>query len=215
MEQSTITLEINIARPVFQFLWLKTVRGFDPHKHCARSLIGEYHPGIPYDLKSVEHIKLDLPDISREHPDTHFYLCGVVKGRNWIKNVHLPLTVISDEEAEFMNTHAWVYADANIDIHCVNPRLIPHPVRAIKPTIETRPEFTTCRNWQWGMQHFGHAEVDATQTQAHSLINVKACAAWRTIPVYRQDNATRDLVFPVPVPRGQEKFTPIKDLPSS
>ena len=69
-------LKFEYNKSDWTYLWLKTVTGVDLSKHCAKCLIGDY---IKFDsvneLKNITH-----------------YLCGVYKGWNYNKNLHVAFT---------------------------------------------------------------------------------------------------------------------------
>ena len=85
-----IIKNLKVEKP-FMYIWLKNVHNVKLNYHCAKCLIGNYHPKINKKTKSIKDLVLDN-DI--------WYLCGVSLPYNWNNNFHLAfLSVIPDIKA--------------------------------------------------------------------------------------------------------------------
>jgi|GEM_PF-421078 len=124
----------------FTYLWLKYVSGFNPAVHCAGGLLGTYHEfGSPVVLPA-RHIL----DATRAPV---FYLCGVSESQ-WADNLHIPFVYAPGEEVVAATYHS-------VAIHIANARRLDIPW--IEDGWNDFPRsYTTCRNWQFGVAHFGY-----------------------------------------------------------
>lgn len=126
-------------------LWLKYVTGFDPSCHCQKCLMGaaegalyrRLQPGVPMPLAS--------PRVGSSYDA--LYLCGVHASWNWGKNLHL--VAIPDPHAT-----AAVTAGDGDEFRIYGARLIPIPDLPLGFAGKGK-EFTTCRNWRFGMAYYG------------------------------------------------------------
>lgn len=124
----------------FSYFWLKYVSGFNPAVHCAGGFIGTYHEfGSPVVLPARHVIDPQRSPV--------FYLCGVSETQ-WADNLHVPFIYAPGEEV--------VAATYNgVAIHIANARRLDIPW--IEDGWNGFPRsYTTCRNWQFGVAHFGY-----------------------------------------------------------
>ncbi|MEQ1905127.1 MAG: hypothetical protein ABL888_13140 [Pirellulaceae bacterium] len=129
--------------PVFKFLWLKYVRGFNPTHHCARCLAGSYSTLFPFSRGYVP--AQTIEGVLDESDAPWIYLCGVTN--KWIWNVH----VAGQFEAGAITN----YSDERIDVEIRDFRRL--PIDASKAP-EAAKEFATCRNWQFGWMAFDETQ---------------------------------------------------------
>lgn len=118
----------------FKYLWCKSVKDVDLYKHCAKCLIGEYHPKFNANLKEL--IEVELP-----HEIT--YVCGVSKPFSMKNNFHLAVRpkkgsmVIVERQGIHIVIQDAEELPINFDKEACN-----HPQKAFK-------SYVTCRNWQF------------------------------------------------------------------
>jgi hypothetical protein len=128
--------------PGFRYFWMKRVRGFRPKVHCAACLLGEYERqvGVGMQLNETLRLQYSKGDV--------LYLCGVAKPYIWKRNFHLALQVGDGElEAELWNGGVVKIKGA--------ARIEFGPEAAEQQFPELGRKFLTCRNFQFGAQHFG------------------------------------------------------------
>lgn len=132
----------------YKFLWLKYVTGFDPRQHCAKSLIGSYHKGIPFGrVKPGTVFDIDVdPAIA-----PYAYLCGVTE--NWETNLHVAMRVAREPKQWVHDSHG------RATVQCPGGEFELLPILPVVSE-EVRTEYLSCRNWQFGMRAFGKAKVD-------------------------------------------------------
>jgi hypothetical protein len=145
-DEKTI-LDLKFRQPdQFKYFWIKYVNGFDPSKHCARCLIGEYSSLLSYrERRDLAGAVLD------EHASRFIYICGVTPKWKW--NVHVAGICKPGESFELQ--------DERVELRLTNfqrieivPDLGPPAHRA----------FATCRNWQFGWTAFPHTHRQAELT---------------------------------------------------
>lgn len=136
----TVTAPDPRATKDFRFLWGKFVRGFDPSVHCARCLIGSYSQVVRVGIAPGEH-QLDLPAA----PFDYFYLCGVTP--KWSTNLHLAVRPKAGAQARVTAHNGVEFLIEDAEAIEIVPLPIGHLGRG--------PQFTTCRNWQFGLQQYG------------------------------------------------------------
>ena len=130
-------LDLKFHQPQrFRYFWIKYVRGFDPSRHCARCLIGEYSSLLAY-RKHTDLVRAVLD----EHAAPLVYICGVTAKWEW--NVHVAGRLEPGELTE--------YADERVGLQLENFRRIEIRPDLGPPAPKT---FTTCRNWQFGWTAF-------------------------------------------------------------
>jgi len=138
--QVRITFTEEGAR-AFKIAWLKTIRAFDPSRHCAKCLVGEFHYDIlPYGRKDAEReyageMRMEWPRVK------HAYLCGVTS--RWAENLHIGMVYAKGRRVE--------YEDARIQVVITNMRRLAIP--PITEKLALGEAFTTCRNYQFGWAH--------------------------------------------------------------
>jgi len=124
-------LDFKYNRSEWEYLWLKTVRDVDLTQHCAKCLIGEY---IKYEtVKELENI-------------TH-YLCGVYKGWNYDKNLHIAFTYKKGSIMTVKEKNIFIEVEDAIRIN-----IKPLQKNEIKTKEGNKKEFYSCRNWQFANQ---------------------------------------------------------------
>ena len=130
-----ITLEVKAS---LSHLWLRSIRGINLDAHCARSFVGPYSDAVgPQGLRAASPVRLE-GDGARA-----FYLCGVTKPYVWADNFHCAFAYSRGALLDIneRGVHL-VVADA--------VRLaIPEPIARPHLAMGQRPEFYTCRNWQF------------------------------------------------------------------
>ncbi len=132
-----IIVDVQIKTSRYRYLWLKSVRGFDPSKHCARCLVGEYAREFPLRprFEAGLHLHAEIPGDRAPF----LYLCGVTP--NWAENLHVAM--IPDPGGRFVvdddNSTVTVDGAAMLEI----PE-IPEDMPAA---------FSTCRNYRFGRHY--------------------------------------------------------------
>lgn len=135
-----VTAPDSRATKDFRFLWGKFVRGFDPGVHCARCLLGTYSTVVRVGMDPGEHL-LD-PKVA---PFDYFYLCGVTP--KWSTNFHLAVRPCPGKEARATAHNGVEFLITDAEAIEIAPVPIGH--------LGKGPQFTTCRNWQFGLQQYG------------------------------------------------------------
>ena len=131
-------VRIEILRPVWPFLWVKFVRGFNPNLCCARCLLGSFWKGIPFEKRQAGMVYEGALDFD----EPFAYLCGVNSRRPYVGNLHLPM--------ERNPRCRWTVTAPEIKVTAEGlRRLLPipplHPdVAAIVTERQAR-----CRNYRW------------------------------------------------------------------
>jgi hypothetical protein len=125
----------------FVFFWLRYVRSFRAQYHCANCLVGPYHRSISATMPVPARVLLD-------HRERYAYLCGVADSYQWAGNFHLPLTYAPGERVD-----AETFNGVRITAHNARELAIPW----VEDGWNGFPmSYTTCRNWQFGVHHFGY-----------------------------------------------------------
>lgn len=146
-------IELRVHAPTrsvtgYRYFWTKRVRGFNPKQHCARSLNGtfvKYEPGESYAPPTNETVSIALAD-----RDRFLYVCGVSERNVWALNFHAAMQPEENSsfDLEMLNGQRLFVQGA---------RLLPIP--ALPSGFAGLPDsFTTCRNYQFGVEYFGHPE---------------------------------------------------------
>jgi hypothetical protein len=125
-----------------QYTWLRYVSGFDSSEHCAKSLLGFHSKRVWYEAPLNVPITLDE---ARDYD--YLYLCGVSANFEWNKNLHMPVRPAPGESALGVTWNG---------IRCVirNAQLVDIP-ELEKGWGGYSSEFTTCRNWRFGIARYG------------------------------------------------------------
>ena len=129
-----ITISKIEVKSNFRYLWLKSIKGVDISKHCARCLIGNYDNRIYPQIGTAENIIL---------PEKIYYLCGVSTPYVWKNNFHLAF-----KEKNGATIHV---IRNGIEIEIINAEEIHFSEKDIDSTLQQakRIEYSTCRNWQF------------------------------------------------------------------
>ena len=124
----------------FQYIWLRYVHGFNPHKHCQRSLLGRNDPGFTNRMEIGRSFVLKGPKGYK-----HIYLCGEASVPN--SGLHLALLPEEGATAE-MTTYN------GIQIVIENTRKLEIPT--LSDGYERMSHlYTSCVNWQFGVAYYG------------------------------------------------------------
>jgi hypothetical protein len=137
----------------YRYFWIKTVKGFHPKLHCARCLVGEY-------LTSREQpFRLGVRYPLRLFGAPYGYICGVANKGGWEANFHLAFEPSPNREAVLVRP----MLDGQIlTLHGAKALQIP----SLPPGWRGLPdEFTTCRNYRFGVAMFGPDGTDSTPAQ--------------------------------------------------
>lgn len=131
----------------FKYLWLKRVTGFDHTKHCARCLIGDYSKTFGTDMGVNTQYGLDYAagDV--------LYFCGVSAPFVYRANLHFAGKVnpAAGEVRTALYTGDVLVTDGI--------ERIPFSGLNAQWHFPKYPQaFLTCRNFQFGAQHFYDAD---------------------------------------------------------
>lgn len=128
-----IVKDLTVAKP-FMYIWLKRVTGVDLDQHCARCLLGSYHPAINNQIKHIPSLELE---------DGVWYLCGVSKPYRWKNNFHLAFEYSAGSEIS--------YSSNGISLTIENAKQLPINEEYVNPQNVhcSQKEYYTCRNWQF------------------------------------------------------------------
>lgn len=139
-------IKLTTKTDAFQFLWLKSVSGFNPKHHCYDCLKGKRCELIPLNEGKKYPAGLAVEG-TIEHPAPYAYLCGVLpSARGIADNVHILME--PDAASEFS------HEDANIRVVVTGMRRL--PIEPLPTAVQNSlPElFWRCRNFQAGWQLF-------------------------------------------------------------
>lgn len=125
--------KMSVTKP-FMYIWLKNVVGVDLEQHCAKCLVGSYHPGVNKDTRQLTELHLD---------NGIWYLCGVSKPYNWNNNVHLAFEHKEGSTVEFSLN--------GITATIKNAVQLPISTEYVDNghLHSSKREYYTCRNWQF------------------------------------------------------------------
>ena len=138
-----------------KYFWLKYVRGFNPAEHCAKSLLGKHSRKVWFQMSLNSMTILDeLPPGGYDF----IYLCGVSENFIWQNNLHLPVRPVPGAKAVLQ---------AYTGMRCViqNAEIVEIPQIPLGFAGFSR-EFTTCRNWQFGVNNYSIKGFDPMGQQA-------------------------------------------------
>ncbi len=124
----------------FTHFWLRYVRGFSPHFHCQRSLLGFNDPRFKRGMQLGA--SFDLLDPARYD---YIYLCGVTARK--FPGLHLALKPASSAVARaltYNGIQVTVTGAQQLDILS-----LPDGFAGMSR------KYTTCCNWQFGVQYYG------------------------------------------------------------
>lgn len=136
MNRSIVQLSLHRK---FSYLWLKYVTGTDLEQHCAKCLLGKYSNRVSPE-KQVYSSEIQLNESSAKY----LYLCGVSHPYEWDENFHLAWRVKEGSEIQFEEKGI-----SGIIKNAERIPILPAPAGSHKR--QTRKEFATCRNWQFGV----------------------------------------------------------------
>lgn len=136
----------------FRHLWLKTVRGFNDKDHCAKCLLGEYSKLFLTTMPTGEAIQLPF-----QQGET-VYFCGVAIPFNWSNNLHIAGTVKEGCKITLPLHNGSMIAIDGIE------RIDILPDAALRLYPERSKAFLTCRNFQFGAQHYTGTAVERTKS---------------------------------------------------
>lgn len=126
----------------YMFFWAKYVQGFDPREHCAKCLLGSWSAQIRMGMR------MNSAYIMNEvHPASYryMYLCGVSPIKD--TGVQIALEEAPGEEFEELTYN-------NIRIRVQGARRLSFP-KLPRNFRGMGPAYTTCMNYQFGVQYFG------------------------------------------------------------
>jgi hypothetical protein len=138
----------------FSLIWAFYVKGFIPEKHCQFCFKGVRAPNFhSRNAASGADIVLDRLDVSPV-----VYICGVAMGpedQRKYRNLHLPVRFAPGAAASTTTYNGYQVEVTNAVALPIPP--VPDGYNGL-PTRHTR-----CKNFQFGMAHFGSArDTDAT-----------------------------------------------------
>jgi hypothetical protein len=129
----------------YAFLWAKHVRGFREDKHCAACLVGEWEKKISRSLVD------GVYEIPQKAP--FFYICGVTGNFDWANNLHFVLKPKEGGIAMIDAEYGMRLTIYNAERVMITP--LPLHWKGLNRT------FTTCRNFQFGVEQFGYGQRPA------------------------------------------------------
>jgi len=147
----------------FRHFWLKTVRGFRPDRHCYECLIGDRVQSVTNRLAVGSRLELEIPSTksagelfgASDPFGTVLYLCGVAGPFNWSHNFHLPFALTGNPQDR---AEGITYNGFRVVVEGARPvAFSADAARSLFP--DHGIEFLTCRNFQFGAEHF-HTSKD-------------------------------------------------------
>ncbi len=127
----------------FRYLWMKRVDDFKASTHCARCLVGPY--SRLFGREAAPNVA-QADDIATAGQLAYF--CGVSSPYVHSKNLHLVGVVEPGQQASVMLwTGDWLVVEGLRQIRVTD-------VGARKRFPHYSDRFLTCRNFQFGVQHF-------------------------------------------------------------
>jgi hypothetical protein len=124
----------------YRYLWAKYVRGFDPSQHCAMGLVGSWSKRVRVRMQTGVHLPFD-----ETKAYDYIYICGV--GPSYPSNLHMPMR---DKEGGFVEVETYNGFRFIVE----NAELLTIPGLP-KGFAGKDWQFTTCRNWQFGVDRYG------------------------------------------------------------
>jgi hypothetical protein len=123
--------------------WGKWVFGFNPKHHCAACLLGHWVSGLKPTMP------VGLAQLEGPAGWPYLYICGVAAPRSWANNFHMAL---APEPGGVVEMETWNgYRITAGDVRRIEIQPVPRGFGGLPDS------FTTCRNWQFGIQQFGPA----------------------------------------------------------
>lgn len=126
----------------FRYLWLKKVTGFDSSVHCAKCLRGTYSKEFSPKIAVNTQMKLNYKE------GDILYFCGVSAPYKWESNLHLVGVVKSGVKSVVSTYQGDLFTVEGFEQIVIEPSTaeLRHP--------NLSQSFLTCRNFQFGSQHF-------------------------------------------------------------
>ena len=198
--------------------WGRYVRGFDARFHCQPCLIGRPEKRIHRGMRTAERVLLDARAVAT-HP--YFYVCGVTFPQGWEDNFHLACRWESGRSASKKTFNGFEVTVAGA---------IELEIPPLEPGFAGAPEkYTTCRNWQFGVEYFGLPEgfeppaadgkiwKEAKKARRRDPLTIvdavsdpKACALARRVTelrsAKREDDSVNCRVYLVPSSSGKKMY---------
>ena len=129
-----VKIEYAHFKNVYRILWLRYIRDVNLAHHCMKSLIGTND-------ERVKWWSMSLPENMELPKAPYYYLCGVEKGWNWSKNLHLAFI---EKEGSVIEVD-----DEFISCRIINAERVPITPDYIdysQPHADEKA-YNTCRNW--------------------------------------------------------------------
>jgi hypothetical protein len=143
---ANLSYRINSGAPAlrgWRYLWLKTVKGFNPNFHCARCLVGKFDERFGLKAPINEDVNLS------GYPEgLLLYFCGVAQPSNWANNAHL-----SGKVKKGAVSRIELYTRDVLDVHGLESISI-DKAAAQEQFPKLGAEYLTCRNFQFGAKMF-------------------------------------------------------------
>ena len=137
-----------------KYFWLKYVNGFNPAEHCAKSMLGKHSRRVWGEAPLNTPILLDELKSGYDF----IYLCGVAEPFRWSNNLHMPIRPKPGAKAT-------IYAYTGMRCVITNAEVVDIP-RVEDGYAGFDLEFTTCRNWRFGVQNYSIQGFDPMAQQA-------------------------------------------------
>lgn len=173
------SIEAEVKLRAYRFLWLKYITGFKYQRHCDAGFSGSYsklHDTPRGRLVNAGRFSVELS----QKPFRYLYLCGVTS--RYEDNLHVA----------FQPEHgsSITFEDDRIRVVVSNAAQL-----SISPIADGfggfGREFTTCRNWQFGMQYLGGFDALArdrpdlfTQPNRTTCVMIDSPAPQEPVPVF-------------------------------
>lgn len=130
----------------YKYLWLKYVRGFDPQRHCAYCLIGDFSQKINPKMPVNQFIMLN----ETSNYDC-LYLCGVI---GYVNNLHIAFVPTNNPDDIIVQK---TYRGDEVIISGAKRLSIP-PLPLNYNGLSRA--FTTCRNYQFGVNFYINQKIE-------------------------------------------------------
>lgn len=160
INQKQITLTIESENEIFMgayCMWIKSVKGFNPTKHCIKCFDGKYinikptHFTQPFKTNTPYTFALDNSPKLTSHlinGEILHYFCIVAQPYNWSLNIHAGFIYSQGDIIER------TFKEQKITIE--NAKEIYFDDSVVKEKYSHLPEeFTTCRNFHFGAYYYG------------------------------------------------------------
>jgi hypothetical protein len=146
------------ASQTFVQLWGKYVKAFNPAKHCIYCLKGDPEAQIHREM-------VDGDEYQLRNDFRYFYLFAMGRGDRSRSNVHFAVEPRPGSVASIGSLYGVTFT--------IHDAFALRVDRLPKGWMGLDDEFTTCRNFQFGVQMFGYHPKDSpAQLGDHSLLPV-------------------------------------------